>query len=176
MSLSVNFYKMHYYRNVIIIFIIYMTSNKVIIQNIINTKIPITSRELKKIVDQVLQFSKIKYELVIRLVDIEEIIMLNKHYRKKNQPTNVISFQFEIPQGVKSNYLGDIVICIPIVIKEAKIQHKNIKKHLCHLLIHGVLHLLGYNHENTEKAKVMEKKEREYLKNLNFKKIILNNK
>ncbi|EKE00656.1 MAG: hypothetical protein ACD_21C00296G0003 [uncultured bacterium] len=111
---------------------------------------------------------KKKYEIVIRIVDTKEITQLNKRYRKKNQPTNIISFKFYPPANIQSNLLGDLIICAPIVKLEAKLQHKTTISHWAHMTIHGVLHLLGYDHQNKKEAQKMEKLEIKILKELGF--------
>lgn len=109
-----------------------------------------------------------KNEIVIRIVGIKEIIKLNKQYRKKNKPTNIISFPFSPPPNLKTNFLGDIVICAPIVRLEAKLQHKSVLSRWAHLTVHGVLHLLGYDHHQAKAAQKMEKLEIKILKQLDF--------
>jgi probable rRNA maturation factor len=96
------------------------------------------------------------YELTIRLVNADESQQLNDQYRHKNKPTNVLSFPFEVPDGVELNLLGDIVICAHVVEKEAKAQNKALFDHWAHMVIHGCLHLLGYDHINDNDAEEME--------------------
>lgn len=107
-------------------------------------------------------------DMTIRLVDERESAYLNRTYRHKPGPTNVLSFPFEVPQGVPHSYLGDIVICVPIVEQEARLQDKALKAHWAHLVIHGVLHLQGYDHTEEETAYAMEKKEIILLSYLGF--------
>lgn len=96
-------------------------------------------------------------ELTIRLVDEAESAELNSTYRHKKGPTNVLSFVFDSPPEINiPPYLGDIVICAPLVLTEAQQQHKPVLAHFAHLTIHGVLHLLGYDHETAQEANVME--------------------
>lgn len=107
-------------------------------------------------------------ELTIRIVDETESRYLNHNYRHKDKPTNVISFPFE-PMGNKSRHqLGDIVMCAEVVAKEAKADEKDTFAHWAHLTIHGVLHLLGYDHEVPDEAEKMEKQEIEILEKLGF--------
>lgn len=108
------------------------------------------------------------YEIVIRIVDKQEITNLNKKYRKKNQPTNIIVFKFSPPPTITTNLLGDIVICASTVKLEAKAQHKTIISHWAHLTIHGTLHLLNYNHKNKKTAQKMETLEIKTLQALGF--------
>lgn len=97
-----------------------------------------------------------KMAVTIRIVDKEESAELNFRYRNKKYPTNVLSFNYEPINPKDEGYSGDIVICAPIAIQEAKKQHKDIKAHFAHLTIHGVLHLLGYNHIKACEAEKME--------------------
>jgi probable rRNA maturation factor len=105
-------------------------------------------------------------ELSIRLVDIEESQSLNHQYRHKDKPTNVLSFEFEAPEGVELNLLGDLVICADIVKDEAKSQQKQVFHHWAHMVVHGCLHLLGFDHINDTDATEMEALEIEVLAEL----------
>jgi probable rRNA maturation factor len=109
-----------------------------------------------------------EFEVLIRLVDEAESAQLNQEYRGKTGPTNILSFEFEIPDGIPLNLLGDLVICAPLVVKEAQEQHKPVEHHWAHLVIHGVLHLRGYDHVDETEAVEMEAKEIEILKQLNI--------
>jgi probable rRNA maturation factor len=95
-------------------------------------------------------------ELSIRIVDEEEGLYLNQRWRGKAYATNVLSFPFESTPGIPIPLLGDIVICAPVVAKEAYEQQKALQAHWAHLVIHGVLHLLGYDHIEDDDATVME--------------------
>jgi probable rRNA maturation factor len=97
-----------------------------------------------------------KFELTIRLVNIEESQQLNNQYRHKDKPTNVLSFPFEVPEGIELNLLGDLVVCVPVVEQEAKQQSKILFDHWAHMIIHGCLHLLGYDHISDADADEME--------------------
>ena len=103
-------------------------------------------------------------EITLRIVDIAEGKELNKEWRKKDSATNVLSFPVGEPIEQVPNLLGDIVICAPIVEQEAKEQEKDIEAHWAHLIIHGILHLQGYDHESDEDANIMETKEIHILK------------
>ena len=105
-------------------------------------------------------------DLAIRLVDAKEGRALNRHYRGKDYATNVLSFPVELPEGVSLPLLGDLVICAPVVAKEALEQGKPLNAHYAHLTIHGVLHLLGLDHEDEREAEAMEQIEREVLAGL----------
>ena len=107
-------------------------------------------------------------ELTIRVVDADESQQLNHDYRQKNKPTNVLSFPFEAPPGIDLNLLGDLVICAQVVADEAKAQSKPLKHHWAHMVIHGTLHLLGYDHINDDDAKEMESLEVALLAKLNI--------
>ncbi|OAX53292.1 rRNA maturation RNase YbeY [Xanthomonas graminis] len=109
-------------------------------------------------------------DLAIRLVDAKEGRALNHHYRGKDYATNVLSFPAELPEGlpkgVKLPLLGDLVICAPVVAREAAEQGKPLNAHYAHLTVHGVLHLLGWDHEDDKEADAMEQLEREILADL----------
>jgi len=105
-------------------------------------------------------------DVCLRIVDEREGRSLNRHYREKNYATNVLSFPAELPTGVKLPLLGDIVICAPVVAREAREQHKPLHAHYAHLTVHGVLHLLGFDHEDERDAMVMETIERGILAGL----------
>lgn len=105
-------------------------------------------------------------ELCIRIVDAEESRELNHQYRGKDKSTNVLSFPFEVPEGIPLNLLGDLVVCAEVVAREAEEQQKPLHHHWAHMIIHGTLHLLGYDHINDEDAEVMEQLEREILAQL----------
>jgi probable rRNA maturation factor len=107
-------------------------------------------------------------EISILLVDDEEMSQLNEAYRHKKGPTNVLSFPFEKPDNIELSLLGDLVICVPQMLREATAQHKTIPAHFAHLTIHGCLHLLGYDHENIQDAEKMESREIEILQQLNI--------
>jgi len=94
--------------------------------------------------------------LTIRIVDREESRQLNARYRGKDAATNVLSFPAELPVEIDLPLLGDIVMCAPVVVAEAKAQGKNIEAHWAHLTVHGVLHLLGHDHQQPEEAAAME--------------------
>ena len=105
-------------------------------------------------------------DLAIRIVDEREGQALNRHYRGKDYATNVLSFPAELPEGVKLPLLGDLVICAPVVAAEAAEQGKPVAAHYAHLTVHGVLHLLGWDHEHDKDAEAMEQLEREVLAEL----------
>jgi probable rRNA maturation factor len=104
-------------------------------------------------------------EITIRIVDNDESKNLNTIYRKKKYPTNVLSFLVHD----EDHLIGDIVLCAPVIEKEALEQLKNLEAHYAHLIIHGALHLYGYDHENKKDAEIMEEKEIKILTQLGFK-------
>lgn len=95
-------------------------------------------------------------ELTIRVVDEDESQHLNHTYRGKEKPTNVLSFPFEAPPGIEINLLGDLVVCAQVVALEASQQKKKLWDHWAHMITHGTLHLLGYDHIDDEDAQEME--------------------
>ncbi|MCG8017523.1 MAG: rRNA maturation RNase YbeY [Candidatus Thiodiazotropha sp. 'RUGA'] len=107
-------------------------------------------------------------EMVIRIVDAPESRQLNRDYRGKDKPTNVLSFPFESPPEVPLPLLGDLVICAPVVSTEARQQNKTLEAHWAHMVVHGTLHLQGYDHQDDQQAQRMEDKERQILQALNF--------
>ncbi len=107
-------------------------------------------------------------EISVRVVGIDEAAQLNLRYRNKSGPTNILSFVADLPDCVDSALLGDLLVCAPVVNREALEQRKTADAHWAHILVHGALHLLGYNHiENTE-ALVMETLETQILGELGF--------
>jgi len=104
-------------------------------------------------------------EITIRIVDNDESINLNNIYRKKKYPTNVLSFLVDD----EVHLIGDIVLCAPVIQKEALEQSKKLEAHYAHLIIHGALHLYGYDHENKKDADIMEAKEIKILTKLGYK-------
>jgi len=109
-------------------------------------------------------------QLAIRLVNIEEGLTLNRDYRHKDYATNILSFPAERPPGLPENMpfpeLGDLVLCAPVIAREAREQGKSLSAHYAHLTVHGVLHLLGWDHEHEHEAEAMEQREREILARL----------
>jgi len=110
-------------------------------------------------VDAALQNHPSDTEIVVRIVDEQESAELNQQYRHKSGPTNILSFPVELPEGIELDLLGDLVICAPVLEKEAIEQQKVLADHWAHIIIHGVLHLLGYDHIEDGEAELMESKE-----------------
>lgn len=105
-------------------------------------------------------------EVTVRIVESSEGQALNQAYRQKDTATNVLSFPFEAPEGMTMDFLGDIVICAEVVNREASAQHKTRDAHWAHMIVHGVLHLLGFDHINEVDAEQMEALEVEILNKL----------
>lgn len=95
-------------------------------------------------------------EVTVRIVDHAEITQLNRQYRNNHQATNVLSFPFVDPPGVQSSILGDIAICADVVATQAQQQQIPLSHHWAHMLVHGLLHLLGHDHQRPEEAEKME--------------------
>lgn len=107
-------------------------------------------------------------EVSVYIVDEAESQELNVQYRGKDKPTNVLSFPADIPDEVGVPLLGDLVICAPVVEREAQEQGKTLDAHWAHMLVHGTLHLLGYDHVEDDEADVMEALETRLITQLNF--------
>jgi probable rRNA maturation factor len=127
-----------------------------------------TDAQFNEWVDVALSEENQSCESVIRIVDETESATLNQQYRQKPGPTNILSFIFEAPENVGLQLLGDLVICAPVVIREAQQQNKAINDHWAHIVIHGVLHLQGYDHKEEKEAEDMETREIAILKKLNI--------
>lgn len=119
-------------------------------------------------------------ELTIRIVDKDEIQSLNRTYRHQDKPTNVLSFPYEAfsfenlegvempSEMIQTSLLGDLIICHDIVVEEATLQNKSIEAHWAHMVVHGVLHLKGYDHIDDAEAEIMESLEVKILNQLSF--------
>ncbi|UYM14080.1 rRNA maturation RNase YbeY [Endozoicomonas euniceicola] len=107
-------------------------------------------------------------EISLRIVDTEEGAELNQQWRQKQGPTNVLSFPSELPAELELPLLGDLVVCAPVVEREAGEQKKSLQAHWAHMIIHGTLHLLGYDHIDDSEAEAMEALETEIVKSLGF--------
>ena len=124
--------------------------------------------EFRRWTEAALSGRRTEAELTIRVVDEAESAELNQAYRHKQGPTNVLSFPFEAPPGVELPLLGDIVICAPVVAREAAEQGKAPAAHWAHMTVHGCLHLLGYDHIEIGEAEAMESLERDALSALGY--------
>ncbi len=111
---------------------------------------------------------KTEPEITVRIVDEAESHELNLTYRGKDRPTNVLSFPFECPPEVALPLLGDLVICRQVVEREAQEQGKPLIAHWAHMVVHGSLHLLGYDHIDDAEAEEMERLETEIMRSLGF--------
>ena len=107
-------------------------------------------------------------EMTVRIVDEAESHELNLNYRGKDRPTNVLSFPFECPDEVELPLLGDLVICRQVVEREAQEQDKPLMAHWAHMVVHGSLHLLGYDHIEDDEAEEMESLETQIMTELGF--------
>ncbi|WP_320827439.1 rRNA maturation RNase YbeY [Reinekea sp.] len=111
-------------------------------------------------------------EVSVRIVEASESQELNQQYRGINKPTNILSFPFELPPGVPAEemnfLLGDLVVCATVVAQEAAQQNKDLQHHWAHMVIHGALHLLGFDHIESVEAEQMEQMEREILAGLDI--------
>ena len=109
-----------------------------------------------------------RQEVFLRIVDEQEMTQLNTQYRKKACPTNVLSFPADLHEEVDIPFLGDVIICAPVVDKEASEQGKSTLSHWAHMTVHGILHLQGYDHMNDAEAAEMEQLEIQILRKLGF--------
>ncbi len=138
------------------------------LQITVGLKNTLTKEFFTSIVDATLDDKRAGSELTIRIVSLEESAYLNKKYRKKEGPTNVLSFVSEGAEKIVPDFLGDLVVCAPVVNEEACQQGKNIEAHWAHMIVHGVLHLLGLDHQDSYQAEAMENRERSILSNLGY--------
>ncbi|MCO4314811.1 rRNA maturation RNase YbeY [Pectobacterium versatile] len=113
------------------------------------------------------QFQEVA-EVTIRIVDEAESRDLNNTYRGKDKPTNVLSFPFEAPPEVELPLLGDLIICRQVVEREAAEQEKTVEEHWAHMVVHGSLHLLGYDHIEDSEAEEMEALETEIMQGMGY--------
>ena len=122
-----------------------------------------SEQDVQRWLDNAIQRFQADAEVTVRIVDNEESQALNRDYRGKDKPTNVLSFPFEAPPGIEMNLLGDLVICRQVVENEAKEQEKLLEAHWAHMVVHGSLHLLGYDHIEEDEAEEMESLETEIM-------------
>lgn len=142
--------------------------NQIEIQAVFSSPSQPNEEQIQRWVDAALQGYTQDTEIVVRIIDEQESAHLNGQYRHKQGPTNILSFPVEIPEGIELNLLGDLVVCAPVVEREAREQQKLLTHHWAHIIVHGVLHLLGYNHIEDDEAEVMENREIDILKTLNI--------
>jgi len=138
------------------------------IQNVSGLKTLPTNESLIQWAELALDNEHKDAEITLRVVDEKEGLELNKEWRNKDYATNVLSFPVGEPIEQVPNILGDIVVCAPIVELEAKQQGKSCEAHWAHLIIHGILHLQGYDHQSDDEADIMENKEINILKRIGY--------
>lgn len=143
-------------------------SEMIEIQNVSDLKSVPDDNLMIKWAEHALDKGHLQAEITVRVVDEEEGLALNKAWRKKDYATNVLSFPVGELLEQAPNLLGDIVVCAPVVEQEARDQGKNFDAHWAHLIVHGVLHLQGYDHETDEQAGKMESLEIQILKNIGY--------
>lgn len=117
---------------------------------------------------QVEDFNRDDAEVSLYIVDDSEGQELNQQYRGKNYPTNVLSFPADLPEELDLPLLGDLVVCAPVVEREAVEQNKTLTAHWAHMLVHGTLHLLGFDHIDDDEAETMEALETRILTSMGF--------
>ncbi|VGM95565.1 Probable rRNA maturation factor [uncultured Avibacterium sp.] len=127
-----------------------------------------TEQQFQQWATAAVQAENLQPEITIRVVDEAESQSLNATYRGKDYPTNVLSFPFECPEEVELPLLGDLVICRQVVEREAQEQGKPLMAHWAHMVVHGCLHLLGYDHIEDAEAEEMESLESEIMQELGF--------
>ena len=127
-----------------------------------------TEAELQRVLEVAITPFQADAEVTIRIVDEAESQQLNFDYREKDKPTNVLSFPFQCPPGIELPLLGDLVICAQVVAREAQEQQKTLQAHWAHMVVHGSLHLLGFDHINDADAEEMEAEEIQILQELGF--------
>jgi probable rRNA maturation factor len=143
--------------------------NQIEIQAIFKSNGQPDQEHIQRWVDAALDGFNQDTEIVVRIVDEQESAELNEQYRHKSGATNILSFPVEVPEGIELNLLGDLVVCAPVLEKEAFEQHKTLTDHWAHIIVHGVLHLLGYDHIDETQAEFMESKEITILNTLTIK-------
>lgn len=140
------------------------------IQNATKNKLPISDATLNRWVQLILASHKTPTELTLRFVFKEEIQDLNRTYRQQNKPTNVLAFPANLPDdiGLEHPLLGDVIICPDVLAEESQALNTTLESHWAHIVTHGILHLLGYDHIKEEDALVMEALEIDILKTMGF--------
>jgi metalloprotein, YbeY family len=127
-----------------------------------------TAEQIEQWATAAVQPQSDEMEMTVRIVDEAESHALNLNYRGKDRPTNVLSFPFECPDEVELPLLGDLVICRQVVEREAQEQDKPVIAHWAHMVVHGSLHLLGYDHIEDDEAEEMESLETQIMTGLGF--------
>ena len=127
-----------------------------------------TAEQIEQWATAAVQPQSDEVEMTVRIVDEAESHALNLNYRGKDRPTNVLSFPFECPDEVELPLLGDLVMCRQVVEREAQEQDKPLMAHWAHMVVHGSLHLLGYDHIEDNEAEEMESLETQIMTGLGF--------
>ena len=140
------------------------------IQNINATKLPMSNELLSNWAETTLRSEVDNGELTVRITDAEEMTYLNSTYRQKNKVTNVLSFPASVPKiiDLDATLLGDVIICPEVVAQESQDLNKSYESHFALMVVHGVLHLLGYDHIENKDAEVMQSKEIKILNSLGY--------
>ncbi len=140
------------------------------IQNVTEESLPLTEKELSNLAELALRDHQNDGELTIRIVNAEEMIYLNHTYRKQNKTTNVLAFPCSLPDSIELEcpLLGDIIICPEVLLTESEQLNKSLKEHWSLIVIHGVLHLLGYDHVKDDEAIVMQSLEAKLLTEIGY--------
>ena len=141
------------------------------IQNHLSS-IPIAQEQIKHWATTAVQSQMNCAELSICIIDSQEMTQLNHQYRQQNKPTNVLSFPSVLPDEIMSQlelpFIGDILICPEVLLLESQEQNKDLEFHWAHIVVHGVLHLLGFDHIEDKDAKRMQSLETQILQQLNY--------
>jgi len=140
------------------------------IQNASDEDLPVSEEEITRLASLALKNYAKDAELTIRLVTPEEMTYLNHTYRKQNKTTNVLAFPSTIPADIQLKYplLGDVIICPQVLVAESKQLKKTLEEHWALILIHGILHLLGYDHIKDDDATMMQTIEIKLLAELGY--------
>ncbi|WP_133129670.1 rRNA maturation RNase YbeY [Legionella yabuuchiae] len=140
------------------------------IQHASEHEAPVSDDTLKRWAEIALTSELDAGELTLRLVTPEEIQQLNRQYRQQDKPTNVLSFPASLPKEIELDVplLGDVIICPAVLKQESESYNKSLEAHWAHIVIHGVLHLLGYDHIQEEDANIMQPIETQLLATLGF--------
>lgn len=140
------------------------------IQNATDQALPLSEEELTKLAALALRDEKKEAELTLRIVSPEEMTHLNHTYRKQNKTTNVLAFPSSLPESIILDcpLLGDVIICPEVLLEESKQLNKSLEEHWALIVLHGVLHLLGYDHIEDKDASIMQAIEIKLLAELGY--------
>lgn len=144
--------------------------HRIHIQNLSQKRLPVKYEKIKTWVTQALSEHQQRAELSIRFTTQDEIHHANKHYRDKDKPTNVLAFEAQLPKtlSIKYRLLGDLMVCPDILKAESLVQNKKLESHWAHIIVHGVLHLLGFDHIKKADEKQMQAREIQVLAQLGY--------